>query len=102
MHCLSNMPEDSIHIEILRDNIADAQNHPSYGNWAGEIVKQYSRLGMALPFLFFGTLGLDSLGFQANMKGQLCKVWDGTHVSPRTAPSKNPKLCTYFAWFLRP
>ena len=24
------------------------------------------------------------------------------HVSPRTAPSRKAKLCTYFAWFLRP
>ena len=29
-------------------------------------------------------------------------VWGGLHVSPRTAPSKGAKLCTYFAWFLRP
>ena len=36
------------------------------------------------------------------MKGQLCRVWDGLHVSPTTAPSKRAKLCTYFAWFLRP
>ena len=36
------------------------------------------------------------------MEGQLCKVWDGLHVSPRTAPSKRAKLCTSFAWFLRP
>ena len=45
---------------------------------------------------------LNSLGFQANMKGLLCRVWDGLHVSPRIAPSKRAKLCTYFAWFLRP
>ena len=31
-----------------------------------------------------------------------CKVWDGLHVSPRIAPSKRAKLCTYFAWFLHP
>ena len=37
-----------------------------------------------------------------SMKGRLCRVWDGLHVSPRTAPSKRAKLCTYFAWFLRP
>ena len=74
MQRLSNMPEDSIHAEILRDNIADAQEHPSHGNWAGGIV----------------------------MKGQLCRVWDGLHVSPRTAPSRRAKLCTYFASFLRP
>ena len=92
MHRLSNMPEDSIHAEILRDNIADAQEHPSYGNWAGGIVKQYSRLGMVSPFSSSGTTCLNSLGFQANMKGQLCRVWDGLHVSPRTAPSKRATL----------
>ena len=94
------MTDDRIHAEILRDNIADAQEHPSYGNWAGGIIKQYGRLGMASPSS--GITCLDSLGFRANMKGQLCKVWDGLHVSPRTAPSKRAKLCNDFAWFLRP
>ena len=91
MHRLSNMPEDSIPAEVLRDNIADAQEHPSYGNWAGGFVKQYSRLGMVSPFSSSGITCLNSLGFQANMKGQLCRVWDGLHVSPRTAPSKGAK-----------
>ena len=86
------MPEDSVHAEILGDNIADAQEHPSYGNWAGGIVKQYSRLGMVSPFSSSGITCLNSLGFQANMKGQLCRVWDGLHVSPRTAPSKKASL----------
>ena len=35
------------------------------------------------------------------MEGQLKKLWGGLRVSPRTAPSKGAKLCTYFAWFLR-
>ena len=30
------------------------------------------------------------------------RIWDGLHASPRLAPSKGAKLCTYFAWFLRP
>ena len=38
----------------------------------------------------------------SSMKSQLCRVWDGLHVSPRTAPSKRAQLSTYFAWFLRP
>ena len=96
------MPDNSIHAELLRDNIADAQQHPSCGNWADGIVKQFSRLGMASPFSSSGITCLNSLGFQANMEGQLKKVWSGLHVSPRTAPSKGAKLCTYFAWFLRP
>ena len=102
MHCLSNMPEDSIHAGILRDNIADAQEHRSHGNWAEGIVKHYSCLGMASLFLSSGITRLNSFRFQASMEGQLCKVWDGLHVSLRTSPSKRAKLCTYFAWFLRP
>ena len=81
MHRLSNMPDDSIHAEILRDNVADAQQHPSCDGWAGGIVKQYGRLGMASPFSFSGIACLNFLGLQANMEGQLKKVWGGLHVS---------------------
>ena len=105
MHRLSNMPEDSIHAEILRDNIADAQEHPSCDNWAGSIVKQYSRLGMASPFSSSGIACLNCLGFRRTWRvslerfGVVCRRHD---VSPRTAPSKRAKLCTYFAWFMCP
>ena len=44
--------------------------------------------------------GLRSLAILAIMEGQLCKGWDGLHVSPNTAPSKEAKLCTYLACFL--
>ena len=43
---------------------------------------------MALPILPLDITSPNSLGHQANMEGQLCKVWDGLHVSPRTAPPK--------------
>ena len=101
MHGLSNMPDDSIHSEILRDNIAVAQENPACGNWAGGIVKQYRRLGMALPCSSSGIAGLNSLGFHP-WRVSSGQVWGGLHVSPRTAPSKRAELCTYFAWFLRP
>ena len=35
----------------------------------------------------------------AKRRGQ---VWEDLHVSPRTAPSKGAKLCTYHHWFGRP
>ena len=61
---------------------------------------------MASPFSSSGIIGLTSLAVHANMKGQLCKVWDGLHVSPKTAPSKRAKLCAYrmriLHGFLRP
>ena len=47
-------------------------------------------------FLSSGMTGL-GFGFQANMEVQLCKVWDGLLVFPRTAYSKRAKLCTNFA-----
>ena len=79
-----------------------AQQHPRCGNWAAGVMKQYAGLGMPSLFSSSGITALNSLGFQANMEGQHCKVWDGLHVSPRLAPSKGAKLCTYFAWFFRP
>ena len=35
-------------------------------------------------------------------EGSALQGLDGLHVSPRTAPSKRAKFCTYFAWFLLP
>ena len=102
MHRLSVMPEGSIHVDILKDNISAAQQHPMCGNWATGIVRQYASLGMPSPFSSSGIVALNSLGVQANLEAQHRKVWDGLHVSPRTAPSKGAKLCTYFAWFFRP
>ena len=29
MHCLSCMPQHSLHVNILKDDIADAQENPS-------------------------------------------------------------------------
>ena len=79
------MPEDSIHAEIRRDNVADAQEHPSCSDWAGGIIRQYCRLGMAF-FPSSGITGLNSLRFQANMRGQLSKVWGWSACIPKNNP----------------
>ena len=101
MHRLSNMPDNSVHAEILRDNVADAQQHPSCDNWADGIVKQYSRLGMASPFSSSGITCLNSLGFQANMEVSSTGLgWSA--CLPKNSSLQEAKLCTYFAWFLRP
>ena len=94
MHRLFLMPQGSIHVDILKDNISAAQQHPECGNCAAGVMKQYTGLIMLSPFSSSGITALDSLGFQANMEGQHRKVWNGLHVSPRLAPSKEAKLCT--------
>ena len=82
MHCLATMPEDSIHAVILRDNIADAQEHPSYGDWAGGIVKQYSRLGMASLLPSSDIIGLNSqlisLLPDGHVISRMCSAWHRT------------------------
>ena len=88
MHRLSNMPEDSIHAEILRNNIADAQGHPSYGNWAGGIVKQYSRLGMVSPFSSSGITGLNSLGFSGEHEGSALQGLGWSACVPKNSSLK--------------
>ncbi len=50
MHRLAKMSEDSLHADILRDNIHDAEHSPLVANWAGGICKQFADLGMATPF----------------------------------------------------
>lgn len=102
MHRLAKMPEDSLHADILKDNIHDAQHGPLVANWAGGIRKQFANLGMATPFPG-GVLGtVDVLAFRKAMLSQEVSVWQGLHMSPRVAPSPRAKLCTYFRWFARP
>ena len=79
---------DSIHAEVLRDNIADAQEHPSYGNWAGGIVKQYSRLGMVSPFSSSGTPGLNSPRVSGEHEGSALQGLGGSACVPKNSSLK--------------
>ena len=55
MQRLANMPQASLHAEILSDNILDAQQAPGFDNWAAGVHKQYTSLGMASPFWVGGS-----------------------------------------------
>ena len=62
---------------------------------AAAVDKQFRGLGMGSPFVSSGIGALDSLGFMSRSAKRRGQVWEGLHVSPRTAPSKGAKLCTY-------
>ena len=102
MQRLANMPQASLHAEILSDNILDAQQAPGFDNWAAGVHKQYTSLGMASPFLGGRIQFVDAFGFQRAMVDRENKVWAGLHISPRSAPSKKANFCTYLCWFSRP
>ena len=102
MRRLSLLPEGSLHLNILRDKIADAWQPSMCANWAAGVDKQFRDLGMGSPFISSGIGALDSLGFMSRSAKRRGQVWENLHVSPRTAPSKGAKLCTYHHWFGRP
>ena len=62
MRRLSLLPEGSLHLDILRDNIADAAGPLPCANWAGGINRQFATQGLASPFLSSGIGVLDSHG----------------------------------------
>ena len=87
----SELPDDSLHLHILRDNIADAKGPLPCANWARGIEIKFAALGMASPFVSSGIGALDSHGFTDRLAGARQRTWDGLHVSPRAAPSKGGK-----------
>ena len=105
MRRLSLLPEGSLHLDVLRGNIADAWQPLMCANWDAGVDKhtaQFRDLGMGSPCLSSGIGTLDSLGFMSRSAKRREQVWESLHVSPRTAPSKGAKLCAYHHWFGRP
>ena len=56
------LPEGSLHLDILRDNIADAWQPLMCANWAAGVDKQFRDLGMDSPFISSEIQALDSFG----------------------------------------
>ena len=99
---LADLPHDSLHADVLRENVHDALADPLCGNWAAGIHKQYIALGMRSPFSAAGVQGIEAPLFRQRLGAEYKSVWANLHVSPRTAPKKGVKLCTYLRWFARP
>ena len=62
MRRLSVLPDDSLHLDNLRDNIADAKGPLLCANWARGVEVKFAALGMASPFISSGIGALDRHG----------------------------------------
>ncbi len=102
MHRLDSMDGGSLHPDILSDNIHDALCNRGCCNWAAGVQKQFASLGVPSPFSGGRVRNADHLAFRKAMLARDMSVWGGLHISPRGAPSKGAKLCTYLRWFARP
>ncbi len=61
------MSDDSLHADILRDNIRDALHGASTRNWAAGIRIHYAGLGLAPPVSGGRLQNIDAHGFQRAM-----------------------------------
>ena len=95
-------PDDSMHLDILRSNIADAVSPIPCANWARGIDMQFATLGTLGSPSPFITSKIDALGNHAWLLGQngweQQRTWDRLHLCPKTDCSKGAKLCTYHHW----
>lgn len=57
MRRLSRLPEGSLHLDILSENIADAKGPLPCANWARDIDRQYPSFGHGFPIHSFWNLG---------------------------------------------
>ena len=87
---------------VTRQHTSDARQPLMCANWAAGVDRQFRGLGMGSSFVSSGIGALDSLSFMSRSAKRRERVWKNLHVSPRTAPSKGAKLCTYHHWFGRP
>ena len=79
MHRLSEMPEGSLHLDILKDNIADARQQSHCTNWAKCITKQFQDLGLRVPFTTSTISGINHLGFRDALTKKQQRLWDNVH-----------------------
>ena len=98
---LGRLSDGSLHKEILKDNVIDARGRATHHNWAGQLMLRAQHLGLPPPFDGSGAFVMCPAQHRQRAQQHARQVLEGSHISPRTCPSRGAKLCTYYRWFSR-
>ena len=80
-----------MHLDILRDNIADARQPLVCANWAAGVDRQFRVMGMGSPFISSEIGALDSLGFMSRSAKRREMVWGKSPCVIPDCPFKGSK-----------
>ena len=83
---LSLLPEGSLHLDIFRDNIADALQPLMCANWAAGVDRQFRELGMGSSFIRFSVMSR-SPEFPCVVQDCPFQVGKALHISPLVWPA---------------
>ena len=85
MHRLSIMPDGSLHVDILRDNVAAAQHHSSWqlGCWCCPAIPSF---GHALTFLIFWHCNPELAGVPSKAGGSASQGLGWSACMPQDGP----------------
>ena len=96
---LCSLPDDNLYRQVALDDISDA-NTRHVKNWAWSFRRSLRAVGYEFAFTTLLPICLGTvLQLLDAPTAQLLGTLD---ICPRTCPSQNATLCTYFRWFAKP
>ena len=97
-HASASAQASCLHRLVLTDNLQDASLH-SVHNFSWSVSHCLCSVGYHLPTQVQSIPVIDTNTVIAGLEHQASLSWNNLSSNPRTAPTKNAKLCTWHNWF---
>jgi len=95
---LASAPASCLHKLVLIDNLQDAFLHGVH-NFSWSVSHCLRSVGYHLPTQVQSLPVIDVNTVTAGLEHQASLSWSNLSSNPRTAPTRNAKLCTWHNWF---
>jgi len=97
-NALASAPASSLHKLVLIDSLQDAFLHGVH-NFSWSVSHCLRSVGYHLPTQVQSIPVIDVHTVIAGLEHQASLSWSNLSSNPRTAPTRNAKLCTWHNWF---